>query len=371
MRKQDYAKLFTLRADGRYQGYWHELDRYGEPTGRRHTIYDRDPERLYRKIQDKESEKPPVLTLEAAADAWEAAHLQRIGSKTAETYRAPLRRIKGQFAGMAAEEITAQDVQAFLVYLGKQSFSRRTVQMHRDILNMIFNHAIVAGGLRFNPCSAVAIPRNLPAKRRELPDDEAIKAVKAGGGVPFGLFALVCLYAGLRRGEVLALQYEDIDRQAKVIHVNKAVEYVGNNPHIKAPKTAAGIRDVILLDPLAAAIPATGKGLLFPSEAGTPLTKMQYRKRWEKYCQAIGHDITAHQLRHGYATILYEAGVPDKDAQELLGHSSIAVTRDVYTHIRQSQKEATARRLNAYIAREEKKQKPAKKSKPKKGKKKH
>lgn len=349
MKKVNYASMFTLRKDGRYMGYYHELDRDGKPTGPRHPIYDRDPEKLYRKIQEKESGEAPPLSFEAAADAWERKHWDRIGSKTAETYTAPLRRIRQQFSGMTAEEVSAQDIQAFLADLGKQGFSRRSVQMHRDILNMIYNDAIVESGLRFNPCVAVSLPRNLPTKKRELPMDAAIEAVKAGKGAPFGLFALVCLYTGLRRGEALALRYEDIDRAAGVIHVTKSVEFIGNNPHIKQPKTAAGTRTVPLLEPLADVLPRKKTGLIFPREDGELLTKTQYRKRWVKYCQSIGHEITAHQLRHGYATILYEAGVQDKDAQELLGHSSISVTRDVYTHIRQSQKEATAKRLNDFL----------------------
>lgn len=349
MKKVNYASMFTLRKDGRYMGYYHELDRDGKPTGPRHPIYDRDPANLYRKIQEKESGEAPPLSFEAAADAWERKHWDRIGSKTAETYTAPLRRIRQQFSGMTAEQVSAQDIQAFLADLGKQGFSRRSVQMHRDILNMIFNDAIIESGLRFNPCVAVSVPRNLPTKKRELPKDDAIEAVKAGGDAPFGLFALVCLYTGLRRGEALALQYEDIDRKAGVIHVTKSVEFIGNNPHLKQPKTAAGMRTVPLLEPLADVLPDKKSGLVFPREDGELLTKIQYRKRWAKYCEAIGHEITAHQLRHGYATILYEAGVQDKDAQELLGHSSISVTRDVYTHIRQSQKEATAKRLNDFL----------------------
>lgn len=349
MKKPNYAAMFTLRKDGRYMGYYHDLDRNGQPTGPRHPIYDRDPEKLFHKIREKESGEAPPLTFEAAADAWERKHWERIGSKTAETYAAPLRRIKAQFAGMTAEEVSAQDIQAFISDLGKQGFSRRSVQMHRDIINMIYNNAILEFGIRANPKIGTKMPKNLPAKKRELPKDEAIEAVKHGGGAPFGLFALVCLYGGLRRGEALALTYEDVDRKAGLIHVTKAVEFIGNNPHLKPPKTDAGVRDVPLLEPLAAAIPDKGSGLLFPREDGGVLTKTQYRKRWAKYCESIGHEITAHQLRHGYATILYEAGVPDKDAQELLGHSSIAVTRDVYTHIRQSQKEATAKRLNDFI----------------------
>lgn len=349
MKKLNYASMFTLRKDGRYMGYYHELDRDGKPTGPRHPIYDRDPEKLYNKIREKESGEAPPLSFEAAADAWECKHWDRIGGKTAETYTAPLRRIRQQFSGMTAEQVSAQDIQAFLADLGKQGFSRRSVQMHRDILNMIFNDAIIESGLRFNPCVAVSVPRNLPTKKRELPKDDAIEAVKAGKDAPFGLFALVCLYSGLRRGEALALRYEDIDRAAGVIRVTKSVEFIGNNPHLKQPKTAAGMRTVPLLEPLADVLPDKKSGLVFPREDGELLTKIQYRKRWAKYCEAIGHEITAHQLRHGYATILYEAGVQDKDAQELLGHSSISVTRDVYTHIRQSQKEATAKRLNDFL----------------------
>ena len=349
MKKPDYASMFTLRKDGRYMGFWHDAQK------KRHAIYDRDPEKLYQKIQEKENYTPPPLTFEAAADAWEKKHWDRVSYKTAETYTAPLRRIHDQFDGYDAEEITAQQIQAFLADLGKKDFSKRSVQMHRDILNMIFNNAIIENGLRYNPCGAVSMPKGLASKKRELPDDAAIEAVKKGGDAPFGLFALICLYAGLRRGEALALMYEDIDRKNAQIHISRAVEYIGNNGHIKPPKTEAGTRDVPLLKPLAAAIPKKGKGYIFHRDDGTLLTKDQYRKRWNRYCKSIGFEITAHQLRHGYATILYEAGIADKDAQELLGHSDITLTRDVYTHIRAARKQETAKKLDKYLAGNKKK----------------
>lgn len=355
MKKPNYAEMFTLRKDGLFMGYWHELDRSGAPTGKRHAVYDRDPERLFLKIQEKESAAPPVFSFDAAAEAWFDRHSSRVGAKTAETYEAPLRRIRDRFSGESVEEVSAAEVQAFLADLGKRGYSRRSVQMHRDVLNMIFNDAIVSGALRFNPCAAVSMPRNLPVKRRELPSDVTLEAVKAGAELPFGLFALFCLYAGLRRGEVLALRWEDLDLDGRLIHVTRAVEFIGNEAHFKAPKSAAGLRTVPLLDPLAAALPPAGSGLIFPREDGCPLSKTQFRKRWDRYCQALGFQITAHQLRHGFATILFEAGVSDKDAQELLGHSSIAVTRDVYTHIRASRRLETAGRINAFFAAEKEK----------------
>lgn len=340
----DYASMFTLRKDGRYMGYWHD------PNGTRHAIYARDAEELYFKIQERENPTTAPVTFRQIAEDWQGKHWERIGFKTAEAYAAPLRRLLERYGDAEAAEVSAQAIYAYLSELGKQGFSRRSVQMHRDILNMIFNEAIVSGVLTVNPCAAVSLPRNLPASKRELPEDAAIEAVKAGAGEPFGLFALLCLYAGLRRGEALALQYEDIDRARGVMHITKAVEFVGNNPHIKPPKTKAGARDALLLDVLADAIPS-GKGYIFCREDGGLLTKTQYRKRWQTYCKTIGFEITAHQLRHGYATILYEAGIPDKDAQELLGHSSITLTRNVYTHIRQSRRDETANKLNSFVVK--------------------
>ena len=116
------------------------------------------------------------------------------------------------------------------------------MQLHRDMMSQLYNYAIAEGLTRYNPCDHIAMPKGLAAGTRGIPSDEAIEAVKRGLDQPFGLFAYICLYAGLRRGECLALRYEDIDRRAQVIHVTKSVEYVSNNPHIKEPKTKAGCR---------------------------------------------------------------------------------------------------------------------------------
>ena len=307
----------------------------------------RDAETLYGKLVD--AQKPKRLTFEDVAEEWQEKHWAVIEYKTQEAYIAHLKRLITQFGDDNIDGITAAQVQAYIAYLAKRGYARRTVQMSLDILRMIFNHSILSGYRTSNPCDAVSVPRGLPTTKREMPTDEEINIIKQSINAPFGLFAVLCLYSGLRRGEALALQYSDINRKTKTITVNKAVAFEGNNPVLKSTKTAAGERTVILLDALAAVLP-NGKGLIFDNGSGGMMTKTQYRKRWQWYLDATELDITAHQLRHGYATILYEAGIPDKDAQELLGHSSIAVTRDIYTHVRQSRKQETADKLNAYMS---------------------
>ena len=79
-----------------------------------------------------------------------------------------------------------------------------------------------------------------------------------------------------------------------------------------------------------------------------PLTKGAFDKRWKSYCNKYNINITAHQLRHGFATMLFEAEIDAKDAQDLMGHSDINLTKSIYTHIRDKRKKDTANKLNAF-----------------------
>ncbi len=118
------------------------------------------------------------------------------------------------------------------------------------------------------------------------------------------------------------------------------------------PKTDAGFRDVAMLACVEEKLKAMKKGkadtdFLFGEDK--PLTKSSFRRKWQAYQKETGIDFTPHQLRHAYATILYDAGIDEKVAQGLMGHSSIALTRDIYTHVRQSRLDSAAASLNQYI----------------------
>lgn len=343
-KKIDYAALYTLRKDGRY------MATYTDTYGKRHFIYDRDSEALHRRMQElsRAAEEPPP-TFQEVADAWAEMRFGELSYKTVEAYKPVFRRVTARFGSAALGDTQTREIAAYLASLAQEGYAKRTVQLHRDMISQIYTYAIGQGLIQYNPCDHVQMPRGLEAGTRGIASDEAIEAVRHGLDKPFGLFGFLLLYSGLRRGEALALRHEDIDRSARLIHVSKSVQYIGNRPTIKEPKTKNSRRDVILLDVLAAAIPK-GSGYLFPGADGGPLTQEAYKARWDRYCKAIGHHITAHQLRHGYATMLYEAGIGDKDAQEQLGHANITLTRDVYTHIRKGQAGKTAARLNRFVA---------------------
>lgn len=328
----------TRRPDGRFQESI-------TINGKRKFFYGKTKAEVLSKIRAYQEKQELGATVSEIADKWEDEHSANVAYKTAESYKAPIRRIVDAFGESPIKEITSNQIQIFINQIARAGFARRTVQLHLDVLRMIFDYAILHGDLTNNPCAVVSLPRNLKATKRELPTDNDIKLVIENVNHPFGLFPFLLLYTGLRRGEALALTYEDIKNG--MITVNKSLSFNVNKPVIKETKTVAGTRTVILPDAVKKYI-GRGKGYIFNNN-GEPLTQIAFRRRWERYVADTGITCTPHQLRHAYATFLYDAGVDEKAAQELLGHSSIVVTRDIYTHIKQSRRAETAAKLNDFF----------------------
>lgn len=336
-------------------------------------FYGKTQKEVKKKMTQWQKEQESGHLFNAVADAWQVLHEKQVSYNGSVVYNASLNRAKDHFDQREISSIRPDEIDAYILYLAGRGYSKKTISNDRNMLNMIFNYAIINRMLSINPCSAVKLPAGLPKKERDIPSDEQLKKVVEGMGLDFGLFPIMLLYTGLRRGELLALKWSDIDPKNNVIHVTKSVYFVGESPQLKLPKTESGKRDVILLDALKNVISVNGKkGYIFGGES--PMRKSEVRRKWIAWCREAGlatkiertsgkskngqertqvdwkPDITPHQLRHAYATILFDAGVSVKDAQDLLGHSSIQVTMDIYTHIRKKRKEDTAEALNKFVS---------------------
>ena len=213
---------------------------------------------------------------------------------------------------------------------------------------MIFSYAILNNLTTNNPVQVITLPSNLPKTARKMPTDQDIKIVNSSAD-GFALLPFFLLNTGLRKSEALALEYSDIDFKEKTITVNKHLLHDGNQPMMEhKTKTKSSERKVILLDRVADKLPKKKKGIVFANEDGSYLTKRQYALRWARWQKENNTTVTAHQLRHGFATMLFEAGIDLKDAQDLMGHSDIKTTQDIYTHIRDKRKKETAEKLNSF-----------------------
>ena len=245
------------------------------------------------------------------------------------------------------KDITPNDIDRLFKILAAKGYSQKTVSMYKSILNQIFNIALIEGEIQNNFILSIAIPSGLPKTKRKMPTDKEIDIIR-NHYKDFDLLPYFLLYSGLRISEALALTDKDIDFDKKIITVDKKIVHNGNRPElVYKTKTQAGTREVILLDKLANKIPKF-KGILFCNNNGEYLTRKQLRIKWDNWKQTYGINVTAHQLRHGYATMLFEAGIDVKDAQDLMGHSDIKMTMDVYAEIRNKRREKTREKLNEF-----------------------
>ncbi len=285
------------------------------------------------------------------AEAWEREYLERVpyhnykkcGMKAFE-------RAVDAFGKCPIKEITARDIDKLLKMLIAQQYGKAAVATQKSIINMIFKYAILNAYCDSNPVEVIRLPNHLQKGKRELPSTEDIKEVsKHTDG--FDLFPYFLLNTGMRPSEALAVRDSSIDFENNCIRATHHVIHDGNRP-IYEPvlKTEAAEREIILLDRLKAVLPKEFKGFLFSmnGDGKEPLTHKAYEKRWKKYCKTYGLSITPYQLRHGYATMLFEAGIDLKDAQELMGHRDIRLTQNIYTHIRKERKTETAKKLNNF-----------------------
>lgn len=329
------------RKDGRYQ-------KVITIKGERFPFYGRTMAEVNKQIFEFREKEEKGKLFSEVAEEWEKRHLEEVPETTYKKCgQAEYNRAVEKFGKAYIKEVTAQDIDVYIKDLAKKDYSRKTVSSYKNIVSQIFDYGILKDYVKYNPVSAVTIPKNLSKKTRTLPTTADIKTVSENYK-GFALLPYFLLYTGLRISEAVALTDKDINREDMTITVNKKVVFDGNKPILKhETKTESGTRQVILLKRLEEKIPKF-KGYLFSDNGKDLYTRNTIRHRWKIYKQETGVKLTAHQLRHAYATMLFEAGIDEKDAQELMGHSDIKLTRSIYTHIRQERKEKTAVALNAF-----------------------
>lgn len=324
-------------------------------NGKRVRFRGRSEKEIMQKIaayQEKEDRGPLFSDI---AWAWYELKSEEIQPTTLKRAYKPLfERIVNHFDGKYIRQIKPMDIQRFLAEI--LTYSQKSVNNHLSLVKQIFDYAVITGVIENNPAASAKVPKGLRKNKRNMINPQQMQAIEDNIDYPvFGLFAFFLLYTGCRRGEALALNWTDIDFDNKLIHITKSAYYNSNKAQFKKPKTEAGNRDIILLDKLSIELSKceNKRGFIFSvSDGQQALKESQATKGWNKYTAAIGIDgVTPHMLRHTYASLLYEAGVDVKSAQDLLGHADITTTQNIYTHITKTKKERTADKLNRYFSK--------------------
>ena len=348
--------MFTLRKDGRYQAVFTDKDG-------RHYLYDKDPEKLFYKLQ--KAREPKAYTFGQLAEMWEREHREEITVRTWKNYERHYAEILNKHGSKPVENVTALDVVNHLTAAKAKGYSATVVNSIRSLYRMVFDYAIVQGCAQYNPVTSVRLPKGLKRGKRTAPTDAQIRIICGNVDAHFGLFPFFLLCTGMRKSEALALTWADVDFENRKITVSKSLDYtVGANPQIKSPKTEAGNRTVPIIDilyaPLRKAHADRNADYLFPAppsnrsgKGGGLMTLRGYEGAWQRYCAEVGlvgNDgkpaIGAHNLRHGTATLMFELGVDELTTQHILGHSRIEITREIYTELRAEQNRKSVDKFN-------------------------
>lgn len=294
-----------------------------------------------------------MIFREVAAE-WLDYYSDCVKSITLEGHRAKLNKFNRKYGGLEIDKITKLDVQQYIMFLNKQCYAKDTIKKHKLTVQMVYDFAIDMGYVNYNPAYKVRIPINAPITEKTALSNEEICIVKDNVKKhDMGLFALFILYTGMRRSEALAIQWKDIDFENNRISINKVLTYENNNPClVKKLKNGSTERKIPILTPLRPyLVEIRGKrnDYLFLND-GHLFTKSAITSRWRSYQNFTGLSVTPHQFRHTFATLAHRAGVDAKVTQKLLGHKTIKMTMEVYTHLNYSDIETGNRRLDDYVS---------------------
>ena len=370
--------------------------RIEDADGKRVALYAKTAEELYEKVEEAKRQieeasfRRATPTVAEYCERWLLMQSAHIRTTTLTDYSSKVKNyIVAPLGHMYMANVTTDDVRLALVAASEKSNSvYRSVHM---LYKAIFNSAVDSNIIDYSPCERISAKGGKPQKDKDaLTDDQIDKLLSAIKGLPPYVFVMIGLYAGLRREEILGLQWDSVylDGDAPYISVRRAWHSEHNRPVISTElKTKAARRDIPIPKNLAECLreaksKSTSDFVVANSEGG-PLSYTQFKRVWQyivtrstkertyvRYINgqkitktvtpvlgekaahngnvvySLDFQVTPHQLRHTYITNLIYASVDPKTVQYLAGHENSKITMDIYAKVKYNKPEQLSAVVN-------------------------
>lgn len=286
--------------------------------------------------------KPSKLTLAEYLETWLAERcVPRLAPKTIEGYRICVyKHIVPSIGEMKLSALKPLHLQSLYSRLLAQGLSKRTVEYVHAVLHASLKQAVKWQVLERNPAEATEPPRPQRQEAESLSQEQVQPFLQAVKDIQPSLYELVfvALTTGLRRGELLALRWEDVDFEHDMLRVRRSLVKIKGEIINKTPKSGKG-RSVPLIEDVSRLLKElrlrTPHELVFCYRDGAPLDPSTVTHQFLQIVRKAGYgNLTFHGLRHSFATILLENDTNLKVTQELLGHSNEAITANIYSHVK-------------------------------------
>lgn len=361
------------RSDGRW------MARVTLPDGSRRSLYGKTRAEVAGKLTDALGDVKKGKPLPAEKETV-GAYLSRwlsdvcrpaVRPSTYEGYEVIVRlHVSPRIGKLKLARLSPQDLAKLYRELADAGLSPRTVQLTHAVLHKALDQALRWDLVARNPADLVDPPRVERKETTVLSREQAKLLLDRSQDEPLHALYAVALTGGLREGEVLALTWEDVDWEHGTVQVRRQLTRVRNEGFkFTEPKTKKGRRTVALPDVAMGALKrhrtaqveerlrATAweeNGLVFCNGVGRPLERQNVMRRsFKPLLERLGlPDLRFHDLRHSAATLLLGLGEHPKVVQERLGHATISITMDVYSHVMPTMQREAARKLDGLFVGE-------------------
>lgn len=309
-------------------------------------------------------------TFEELASLWLENYKTTVKPSTFENVQSKVEKMTEEhFKELKLKKITVAYCQKVVIELSKNYV---LYNHYLSVINRIFKYAVLMDILNSNPFDKVIKPKSRQTQRKGnfLTKEELKEFLKLAQNATLSyFFPLVHLmaYTGLRQGEAIALKWSDIDFEDKKITVNKTAVRIKEKQSLQTPKTKNSKR-VISIDPNTLSILKNWKkdqikiyfkngkhfegddNFIFTNQRGDWVHIHNFIPYFKRFVTDHGlKPITPHGLRHTHASLLFSAGVEPKNISDRLGHSTVQITLDLYTHITEEQRTDTVEKLLEYM----------------------
>ena len=287
-----------------------------------------------------------------------------VRASTHASYERQVRRyIEPAIGPMKLKKLTPAHVQGMYRSMLDSGLSTRTVQYSHAVLRRAMKQAVRWGMIPRNPCDDTDPPKLQRKEIRPLDREQTRRLLETAEGDRLEALYTLAVHTGMRPGELLALRWDDVDLEAASLQVNRAL----SDGEFTPPKRAKSRRRIDLAAGSVTALKAHRKrqlqermqraglwqdyGLVFPSNVGTPLSHRNVVRSFKALLHRAGLPATVrlYDLRHTCATLLLSQNVNPKIVSEMLGHASVAITLDTYSHVLPTMQESAIRGLEAAL----------------------
>lgn len=320
---------------------------------------------------------PSKMTVAQWLDTWAEEYLGSVKPLTVSAYKTTIRNhLKPGLGAIKLESLAAHHIQSLYNRLSDPQgestpLSPKTIKNAHGVLHKALQQAVSNGYIRFNPSDACILPRIIKKELQPLDEKDTKLFLDAIKGHPFELLYSVTLFTGMREGEILGLTWDCIDFSKNSILINKQLqkEKKANGAYYLAPLkndkprriTPAGwVMQLLRMQKLKqseehmrnADCWSNPYHFVFTNELGGHLVPWTVVRHFKQIVAGIGRpDARFHDLRHSYAVAAIRSGDDIKTVQGNLGHATASFTLDIYGHVTEQMKEASAARMEQYIKR--------------------